>query len=356
MPVQKEGVWDVCVSSKTGDEYYFNPATKQSLWKKHEPPLPAGWGWGKEDGGRGGRFYVNLHTLARQSAAPESGAAPSGPSLKRPRSDEPEASSAPFAAAAPAAPAAAHPTDSGSAAAQAVGEAYNRIVEQGREERGTSPIFHVRNFPNFIKSCLFQMYAPQHCPRVLDLCCGRLADLLSKLRAKRVQRYCGVDIAGESLELGVKRLGEAKGLGGLGVKLVCADLGVTDLAAAGVFAPEEAFDLITVQFALHYFFQTEARALAFFSNIAGRLAPGGVFLGTTTDADVLVRRAREAGAAAAAAAAGVGGGVRAWARPAREPLGTPCTRCASVRQPRRQWCGSRGQRCAAPVACSTTFG
>ena len=118
MPVQKEGVWDVCVSSKTGDEYYFNPATKQSLWKKHEPPLPAGWGWGKEDGGRGGRFYVNLHTLARQSAAPESGAAPSGPSLKRPRSDEPEASSASLAAAAPAAPAAAHPTDSDRARAR----------------------------------------------------------------------------------------------------------------------------------------------------------------------------------------------------------------------------------------------
>ncbi len=65
------------------------------------------------------------------------------------------------------------------------------------------------------------------------------------------------------------------------------------MEAAGVLEPGEQFDAISIQFALHYLFQTEARALNFFRNIAGRLAPGGVFLGTIPDAAVLVRRLRD---------------------------------------------------------------
>ena len=43
-----------------------------------------------------------------------------------------------------------------------------------------------------------------------------------------------------------------------------ADLGVTNLGARGVLAPDEQFDAISVQFALPYLFQSEARALCFF--------------------------------------------------------------------------------------------
>jgi mRNA (guanine-N7-)-methyltransferase len=317
--------WTTVVSQKTGKVYYYNPLTKESSYVFPAPPAAAGAaaaaaaateaplpeGWARlVSSSTGKAYYFNSSTGVSSYDPP-----PPAAGHKRPRSND-----APAAAAAPPPPPPQPQqqqpppppprprADDGSAVlAQAVGEAYNRIEEQGREERGASPILHFRNFQNFIKASLFQAFAPQPAPRVLDLCCGRLADLLTKLRAKRVQRYCGVDIAGESLELGVRRLGEARArMGPLGVKLACADVGATDLGAAGVLAPGECFDLITVQFALHYFFSTEARALAFFANIAGRLAPGGVFLGTTTDADVLVRRLREAAAGAAARGGGTG--------------------------------------------------
>jgi hypothetical protein len=98
----REGAWDVCVSSKTGVEYFFHPATKESLWKAHTPPLPAGWGWGRLEG-KGARFYVNLHTLARQDAPPTAAAAAPGAPPAPPPPQQPPAAQQRAAAAAAAA-------------------------------------------------------------------------------------------------------------------------------------------------------------------------------------------------------------------------------------------------------------
>jgi mRNA (guanine-N7-)-methyltransferase len=208
--------------------------------------------------------------------------------------------------------------DDDAAAAARVAHAYDHLADLGREGRARSGILHLRHLNNWVKATLIQQCAPRPCHRVLDLACGKGGDLAKWLRCG-MTRYCAVDISRQGIEDAAARFNEACNGGGSGgggggsgatAKFVRADLGVTNLGARGVLAPDEQFDAISVQFALHYLFQSEARALCFFRNIAGRLAPGGVFLGTIPDAAVLVRRLRDA---AGPPDAGAGGGEGAGA-------------------------------------------
>ena len=98
-------------------------------------------------------------------------------------------------------------------------------------------------------------------------------------------------------------------------KFAVADMGVADFDQGGFFddrlTPDgklqrEQFDCVSMQFALHYLFATEARAVQCFRTIAARLRPGGVFLGTMADSQVIVRRVRDATPAATIAAGGRG--------------------------------------------------
>jgi mRNA (guanine-N7-)-methyltransferase len=47
------------------------------------------------------------------------------------------------------------------------------------------------------------------------------------------------------------------------------------------------------QFALHYSWSTEARARQALANISALLRPGGIFVGTMPDANVIIKRLRE---------------------------------------------------------------
>jgi mRNA (guanine-N7-)-methyltransferase len=222
-----------------------------------------------EGGGSGGGGASSSSSLS--AAAP--------PAAKRPR-----AADAPPPAA-----------DAPPPAALVVAHAYDGIGDAGLAGRKQSPLLHLRNFQNWVKAVLIAAHAPRPAARVLDLCCGKLGDVGKWARAGATQ-YVGVDISRASLEHGVARLCGARGPRGLSVKLAHADLGAVELSAGGVVPPGAAFDAASVQMAVHYFFDTEARAATFFRNAAGHLAPGGVLVGTTPDADVLVRRLRDAAA------------------------------------------------------------
>jgi mRNA (guanine-N7-)-methyltransferase len=181
--------------------------------------------------------------------------------------------------------------------AQKVASAYDNLVDLGREGRQRSGILHLRNFNNWVKATLVQKHAPKPSLRVLDLACGKAGDLPKWLKAG-VTNYAGVDISRQAVDDAAKRFNEMCGSGkgsanSVSAKFAQADLGCTDLGAKGFLAPDERFDVISVQFALHYLFQSEKRALSFFRNIAGRLLPGGVFLGTIPDAAKLVRSLRD---------------------------------------------------------------
>jgi mRNA (guanine-N7-)-methyltransferase len=52
-------------------------------------------------------------------------------------------------------------------------------------------------------------------------------------------------------------------------------------------------DLYVFQFAMHYSWSTEARARQALANISALLRPGGTFIGTMPDANVIIKRLRE---------------------------------------------------------------
>jgi len=189
--------------------------------------------------------------------------------------------------------------------AQKVASAYDNLVDLGREGRQRSGILHLRNFNNWVKATLVQRHAPKPSLRVLDLACGKAGDLPKWLKAG-VTHYAGVDISRQAVDDAAKRFNDMCGSGkgsahSVSAKFAQADLGCTDLGERGFLAPDEKFDVISVQFALHYLFQSEKRALSFFRNIAGRLVTGGVFLGTIPDAAKLVRSLRDKVSPAASA-------------------------------------------------------
>ena len=53
------------------------------------------------------------------------------------------------------------------------------------------------------------------------------------------------------------------------------------------------FDLVSTQFAIHYFFESETKLRAFLHNVTDRLEEGGKFIGTTIDSDRLVHKVRQ---------------------------------------------------------------
>ncbi|PWZ53497.1 mRNA cap guanine-N7 methyltransferase 1 [Zea mays] len=126
--------------------------------------------------------------------------------------------------------------------ARRVADHYSARSNQTLEERENSPIIHLKKLNNWIKSVLVQLYArPGDC--VLDLACGKGGDLIKWDKAK-VGYYVGVDIAEGS-------------------------------------------------FALHYSWSTEARARQALANVSALLRPGGIFIGTMPDANVIIKRLRE---------------------------------------------------------------
>ena len=248
--------WSLQTSKSTGKQYWFNSKTGESSYtlpaavqqQHHHQPQPPQQQWQQP----APHAYTHAASVASASAAP-------------------------------------HP----SPAALAVASAYDSLTQKDRGERNASRILHLKNFNNWVKAVLIAEYAPRPCARVLDLACGKLGDL-RKWELAGARTYCGVDISRGGIEDARGRFNASRGgRGTVAGRLVRADLGATDLSASRVLDAGEQFDAISIQFALHYLFQSEARALTFFRNIAGRLAPGGVLLGTIPDAAYLVRRLRD---------------------------------------------------------------
>jgi len=149
---------------------------------------------------------------------------------------------------------------------------------------------------------------------VLDFGCGMGGDIQKWFKnGVKLGRYVGVDIAKESLvKFGRDRISRIPGKT-LVTHLICADIGSQSLSdqgteldvhtwekgssgmnAPGVWASMAAplskadvFDVASCQFALHYMFQTQAKANHFFSEMGRHVKVGGLFVATTIDARVI---------------------------------------------------------------------
>eukprot|EP00249_Psilotum_nudum_P013284 c24259_g1_i1 orf=3-1121(+) len=164
------------------------------------------------------------------------------------------------------------------------------------EEREASPIIHLKKLNNWVKSVLIQLYAKEG-DSILDLACGKGGDL-NKWEKAKISYYVGVDIAKGSIEDARNRYnGETdhvrrQRIPSFPARLICADCYGVSLAEPLKY--DSPFDICSCQFALHYSWSSEERARQALANVAALLKPGGYFIGTIPDANVIVRKLREA--------------------------------------------------------------
>ncbi|KAA3486773.1 mRNA cap guanine-N7 methyltransferase 1 isoform X2 [Gossypium australe] len=74
-------------------------------------------------------------------------------------------------------------------------------------------------------------------------------------------------------------------------RLICGDC--FEVRLDRVLADDAPFDICSCQFAMHYSWSTEARARRALANVSALLRPGGTFIGTMPDANVIVKKLRE---------------------------------------------------------------
>ncbi|KAI9093241.1 hypothetical protein K1719_027255 [Acacia pycnantha] len=180
--------------------------------------------------------------------------------------------------------------------ARKVADHYSARTNQTLEEREASPIIHLKKLNNWIKSVLIQLYARRG-DAVLDIACGKGGDLIKWDKAK-VGYYVGIDIAEGSIDdCRTRYNGDAdhhqrRKKFTFPARLFCGDCYEARLDK--VLAEDAPFDICSCQFALHYSWSTEARARRALANVSALLRPGGIFIGTMPDANVLVKKLRQA--------------------------------------------------------------
>ncbi|XP_047974487.1 mRNA cap guanine-N7 methyltransferase 1 [Salvia hispanica] len=180
--------------------------------------------------------------------------------------------------------------------ARKVADHYSARTNQTLEEREASPIIHLKKLNNWIKSVLIQLYAKKG-DAVLDLACGKGGDLIKWDKA-RIGYYVGIDIAEGSIEdCRTRYNGDAdhhqrRKKFSFPARLLCGDC--FEVRLDKVLAEDAPFDVCSCQFAMHYSWSTEARARRALANVSALLRPGGIFIGTMPDANVIIKKLREA--------------------------------------------------------------
>lgn len=183
-------------------------------------------------------------------------------------------------------------------------EHYNLRPEVGVKQRLRSPIIGLKNFNNWVKSVLITRFAHPvfassavkstdglsgGCGKVLDMGCGKGGDLV-KWEKARIRELIGVDIAHVSIEQARDRW---KNMHPPRFTASFAALDCYRESLSKAFPPEklaQPFDVVSMQFCMHYAFETAEKARCMLQNISRWLRRGGVFLGTIPNADYLLER------------------------------------------------------------------
>ncbi|GAA5951758.1 hypothetical protein JCM3765_003109 [Sporobolomyces pararoseus] len=174
---------------------------------------------------------------------------------------------------------------------------YNARPNISRETRLESPIIGLKNFNNWIKSVLIAKFARregvnvEQVPRVkvLDLGCGKGGDL-QKWSKAGTDEYVGIDLAAVSVEQARSRWEYMRSprFPATFLTLDCFEESITE-----VLPPNEVtrpFDVVSMQFCMHYAFETEQKARMMLENVSKYLRPGGVVIGTIPDAENLLEK------------------------------------------------------------------
>ncbi|EIM90383.1 uncharacterized protein STEHIDRAFT_166579 [Stereum hirsutum FP-91666 SS1] len=170
---------------------------------------------------------------------------------------------------------------------------YNARPEVGLVQRRESPIIGLRNFNNWIKSVLITKFAhpalvasPSGRGKVLDMGCGKGGDL-AKWSKARVREYVGLDIAAISIDQARTRFESLhRRFDAFFSALDCYSSPLP--AAVPSSRLSTPFDVVSMQFCMHYAFEDEGKARCMLGNVSGWLREGGVVVGTIPNAEQLL--------------------------------------------------------------------
>lgn len=184
-----------------------------------------------------------------------------------------------------------------------VADHYNKLPEKGLASRVESRIFHMRNFNNWIKSMLIGDFIKRVRPNsedkqlnVLDIGAGKGGDLI-KWKKGRINHLICADIAATSLEQLQQRYSDMKGRDSRYDKiftLQCIPADCTKVRLKDHFDDKNIqFDLVSIQFSFHYCFESFPQVECMIRNASESLREGGFLVGTTPDANDIVKRLRD---------------------------------------------------------------
>ncbi|KAG6821167.1 hypothetical protein H0H93_005387 [Arthromyces matolae] len=202
---------------------------------------------------------------------------------------------------------------------------YNSRPDVGVVQRLESPIIGLKNFNNWVKSVLITRFAHPALTasksksgnsngsfrggfrstgsgKVLDMGCGKGGDMTKWAKA-RVRELVGVDIAAISVDQARSRW-ESLRPPKFSATFAALDCYTQPLTKA--FSPDilgldssyeynadvqltgDPFDVVSMQFCMHYAFETEQKTRCMLENVSRYLRRGGVFIGTIPNAELLL--------------------------------------------------------------------
>jgi mRNA (guanine-N7-)-methyltransferase len=179
---------------------------------------------------------------------------------------------------------------------------YNNLKRNTQVDRADSLLFHMRAMNNWVKCILINEYARRG-DVVLDLACGKGGDMIKWVK-RGISRYLGVDIAQKSLQDAVERFSSNEQCQDLQIQFVQGDLGRVSLLKdvlhcwtrtkgwhdAIPVQENGVFNIVSMQFSLHYMFGEEERTSRFFSTLRELMSPGGTFICTTVDPNKILMK------------------------------------------------------------------
>ncbi|KAL1410321.1 mRNA cap guanine-N7 methyltransferase [Vanrija albida] len=184
--------------------------------------------------------------------------------------------------------------------AASVASHYNSRQEVGLERRDHSPIIGLKKFNNWVKSVLIGKFVGgegqsrrRAGSKILDIGCGKGGDL-NKWKLARISLYVGMDIADVSVDQARERYNQLRGHR-FEAYFKAHDCYARPISEA---LPEEykrrdLYDNVTMQFCMHYAFETASKARMMIENVSRYLRKGGVFIGTIPNTALLLERLEE---------------------------------------------------------------